>query len=529
VSILALTISGGVKTIGAYAGLAAIVVLALLSLLYFAQARELKRLSEWADREIARRNMPPPPQAQTGLPVRPAAPVAPPVIPPVGTGAPVVTTVEGTRRVAIPAAAAGAPSIAPPAGPPAAPDAVTASGEPASADETAAPGAGESGPVAGEQTQPPPPAGETPVPGPADQTGVQAQPAEPPSAMLPPAPEPAPATLPRLIAEAVPGQARGTAHEIGTGLLIGRGKVATLQLSDPLASARHARVSKHGDAFLLEDLGSTNGTFVNGVQLSTPAQLAEGDRIRLGESEFTFRLASGAPEPNVIANPPQPAAVPLLATPAPERAVELPPDEGLPPLPPRVHRTLRHPFAHEEEAEQDGPRLPPAPEPERPPGRARWLAVAAIVVALAAVAIAIVELAPGSSPKKPGQHTSPPAAASGPSAATTTAPPQKRHGPSGPAPSSVTVAVFNGTTRAGLAGGVSAKLAGDGYSKGAIANAAGQSTTTVGYGTGERAAALEVARSLGLPASDVAPMTSTAAGAAAGAQVAVTLGADYAG
>jgi hypothetical protein len=93
----------------------------------------------------------------------------------------------------------------------------------------------------------------------------------------------------------------------------------------------------------------------------------------------------------------------------------------------------------------------------------------------------------------------------------------------------VTVAVFNAAGRSGLAGTVSSKLAGDGYAKGAVANAAAQSTTTVGYGTGERAAALEVARSLGLPASDVAPMTSTAAGAAGGAEVAVTLGASYGG
>ena len=50
-SVLALSINGGIKTIGAYAGLAAVVVLALFVLLYFAQAREIKRLSEWAERE----------------------------------------------------------------------------------------------------------------------------------------------------------------------------------------------------------------------------------------------------------------------------------------------------------------------------------------------------------------------------------------------------------------------------------------------------------------------------------------------
>ena len=106
----------------------------------------------------------------------------------------------------------------------------------------------------------------------------------------------------------------------------------------------------------------------------------------------------------------------------------------------------------------------------------------------------MVELAPGSGAKKPAHNAATPPASSGATATTT----QKRSSPSGPAPSTVTVAVFNGTGRPGLAGTTSSKLANDGYAKGAVANAAAQTATTVGYGTGERAAALEVARSLGL-------------------------------
>ena len=48
--VFALTLSGGVEKIGAYAGLAAIPGLAILALLYFSQARELRRLREWAGR-----------------------------------------------------------------------------------------------------------------------------------------------------------------------------------------------------------------------------------------------------------------------------------------------------------------------------------------------------------------------------------------------------------------------------------------------------------------------------------------------
>jgi hypothetical protein len=513
VSILALSISGGVKTLGAYAGLAAIAALALLALLYFAQARELKHLREWMERESARRSAPPMPAPGAGAQPPRAPAVAEPSAVPVGPGVPVVTTVEGARRVPIPAAAAGVPVVAAASVVPAPPDAATVSGDL----------------VAGAE----PATGETPLEEQATDAAVP---------RLPPAPEPAAPALPRLVADAVPGQAPGTEHEIGSGLLIGRGKVASLRVSDPLASARHARISREGDQFMLEDLGSTNGTFVNGVQMSAPTQLGEGDRVRLGESEFVFRLATAAREPNGASLPPRPAALPLLAAPAPERAVELPPtpiatpaperpfelppDDELASLVPRAHRSLRHPFSHDD-GEDFELRLPPPPDPARPPGRGRWLAVGAIVLALAAVAIAIVELAPGSSPKKPAQHSS---TQTPPAGATTTPPARKKHGAtSAPAPSSVTVAVFNAAGRQGLASTVSAKLSTDGYGKGAVANAAAQSATTVGYGAGERAAALEVARALGLPASDVAPMTSAIAAAAGGAQVAVTLGADYAG
>jgi hypothetical protein len=516
-TLLALSINGGIKTIGAYAGLAAVIALALLALLYFSQARELKRLSEWAERESARRQAAPAPQGvQPPRPAPAAPPPAPVVMAPVpaGPGAPVVTSVEGVRRVPIPTGAAEEMSPAPPvvAAPP---DATTLSGEvaaPAETDVVAPAEATATGDASGAEAPPVPPF--PPAPTPAGWLGVETT--QPP---LPPAPAAQP--LPRLIAEAVPGQPAGTTHEIGAGLLIGRGKVASLRLSDPLASARHARISKQGDRFMLEDLGSTNGTFVNGVLISAPTQLGERDRIRLGESEFTFALAPGTPEPNGSTGQVRPAAVPLLAAAAPEREVELPFEE---PPPPAAHRHLRLPFSHDEvPSTQAG--LPPAPDPERPAGRGRWLAVLAIVLGLAAVAFAVVELAPGNGPKKPAQHATTPPASSGATATTT----QKRSSTSGPAPSTVTVAVFNAAGRSGLAGTVSSKLAGDGYAKGAVANAAAQSTTTVGYGTGERAAALEVARSLGLPASDVAPMTSTAAGAAGGAEVAVTLGASYGG
>jgi hypothetical protein len=71
-------------------------------------------------------------------------------------------------------------------------------------------------------------------------------------------------------------------------LTIGRGEHAGITLADPGISRMHARVVREGDDFVVEDLGSTNGTEVNG-QLVKRRRLADGDRVRLGSSTLQFR------------------------------------------------------------------------------------------------------------------------------------------------------------------------------------------------------------------------------------------------
>jgi hypothetical protein len=92
---------------------------------------------------------------------------------------------------------------------------------------------------------------------------------------------------PRLVVERAPGHEAGAAYEIGHGATLGRGDVE-IQLEDPFASTRHARIERQGGVLVLEDLGSTNGTFLNGEPLSGPQPLHPGDRVRIGDSEFTF-------------------------------------------------------------------------------------------------------------------------------------------------------------------------------------------------------------------------------------------------
>jgi hypothetical protein len=93
---------------------------------------------------------------------------------------------------------------------------------------------------------------------------------------------------PRLVVARAPGHETGSAYEIGHGATLGRGDDVEIKLEDPFASTRHARIERQGGVLVLEDLGSTNGTFLNGEPLGGPQPLHPGDRIRIGDSEFSY-------------------------------------------------------------------------------------------------------------------------------------------------------------------------------------------------------------------------------------------------
>lgn len=75
--------------------------------------------------------------------------------------------------------------------------------------------------------------------------------------------------------------------------LLGRSPSCELALPSRQASRRHAAVRLEGDAFVLRDLGSTNGTFVNGEQVLDERRLAPGDRIEIGDRLVTFCQVEG--------------------------------------------------------------------------------------------------------------------------------------------------------------------------------------------------------------------------------------------
>jgi len=92
---------------------------------------------------------------------------------------------------------------------------------------------------------------------------------------------------PRLVVDHAPGHISGVAYDLLEGATLGRGDVE-LKLEDPFASSRHAKITRQGRTLVIEDLGSTNGTYLNDSPLTGPQPLHDGDRIRIGDSAFTY-------------------------------------------------------------------------------------------------------------------------------------------------------------------------------------------------------------------------------------------------
>jgi DNA-binding winged helix-turn-helix (wHTH) protein len=72
--------------------------------------------------------------------------------------------------------------------------------------------------------------------------------------------------------------------------VIGRDDTATLWIDDSLVSRRHARIVIDESGAVLEDLGSKNGTLLNGQRIHSPAKLADEDRITIGPASVVFRV-----------------------------------------------------------------------------------------------------------------------------------------------------------------------------------------------------------------------------------------------
>jgi hypothetical protein len=543
--VLAFSLQTDVKSIGAYAGFAAIIGLALLVLLYFAQAREVRRMSDLLEEQENRlRSLPASARQLTPRPIvaAPGGEVPTPqpssAQPPSGASTTTVA-VPGARRVAIGGAAAGgAEALAPPG----------AAGAPGT---TAAPGS--AAPVAAATVAGAMAAASA---APAAIPGDGAADADAPVTV--PRPREHAATPERPDAPSTPGAA-GSADGAS-------GEPPSPSASVPLSARPAATAEPVGAAqlfdrppALLDDADEVSPDDADDVSPDT-AETAIVEGFATGQSAASesaeawgagaVAVAAFEPEPaaEISAERLDPSGFDLDAGPAPAPASE---DDG--------DADIASAAAHEEPP----PLRPSTPAGARPrfppsPQRAGALPVAAAAAASAAALEGVA--ANGGTAKTRRRERSP--ATNGEDLETHaggsvirllaaavvivavlifiatkvlgTSSPAPKTRPPGPVPATITVAVLNGTHASGLASQVSTALSGLGFKRGFVGNALshGHHVTLVGYtAPADLAAAKEVAKDLG-PNTRVGPADAATKGLAeaqVGAipDVIVTLGSEY--
>jgi pSer/pThr/pTyr-binding forkhead associated (FHA) protein len=143
-----------------------------------------------------------------------------------------------------------------------------------------------------------------------------------------------------LVLRVTSGAAAGADIELDDDLLIGRAASGDGTLGgDPELSRQHCRVSRAEAGLLIEDLGSTNGTYVNGVRVTEALSLQPGDTISLGATTLEVAAVTPPVQSTRIASspvpttPPAPPAAPTPPPPEPAAAPPAPPP-GMPVPPP---------------------------------------------------------------------------------------------------------------------------------------------------------------------------------------------------
>jgi pSer/pThr/pTyr-binding forkhead associated (FHA) protein len=168
------------------------------------------------------------------------------------------------------------------------------------------------------------------------------------------------------------GPGAGERVELGDELTIGR-EGTDLVLDDRESSRRHAVIRVRGGTIEIEDLGSLNGTWVDGSRIERVTTLYDGARLRIGESELTVAIPTGtsAGATRVAADPRGPRAV----------AVPPPPPPPVPAAPPvRVAPAAAVPT----------PFAPPSPPRRRTVATRLWVPAAFCFATIGATAIALI-------------------------------------------------------------------------------------------------------------------------------------------
>lgn len=108
------------------------------------------------------------------------------------------------------------------------------------------------------------------------------------------------------------GHGRGQTFDLRGEVRLGRDRSNAIVLSDAKVSRNHLRLDPIRSTYILTDLGSANGTFVNGVRVTQPVRLRDGDSINLGDTQLVFytgssgRFAGRLPQGDRAPSPPPP-------------------------------------------------------------------------------------------------------------------------------------------------------------------------------------------------------------------------------
>jgi hypothetical protein len=166
-------------------------------------------------------------------------------------------------------------------------------------------------------------------------------------------------------------------------ITLGREMQNAIVISDPEVSRKHARLRRTEAGYTIEDLGSTNGTFVNGARITRAVPLADGDRVSLGETiQLVYQERLPARDQTMVAGvgaatpplgdaeiPEEPAAPIEAPAEPPVQAVPPPPSEPMEPPEPYEAEVLEPPPPFDEPMAAAGTEKEPAgePAPEPPP------------------------------------------------------------------------------------------------------------------------------------------------------------------
>jgi predicted component of type VI protein secretion system len=146
-------------------------------------------------------------------------------------------------------------------------------------------------------------------------------------------------------------------------MMIGRDPNNDIVINDPQVSRQHARIRQQGAMIVIEDVGSTNGTFVNGVRLTAPHTLDDGDVVGLGDAiTLTYRGAAAVMaepvggRPTVPLRPPAAQPEPHPTPPPPSYEPDVGPSPAYPAYgeSPAPVYAAPPPFSAEDEVEPEG-------------------------------------------------------------------------------------------------------------------------------------------------------------------------------